>query len=66
MLHYLPVEKGLPLAEVVMPDGSRRKGLAEKGVTALKERDIIQFERFGFCTLDKKDKNKLSFWYLHR
>ena len=66
MLHYLPVEKGLPLTEVSMPDGSRRKGLAEKGIQALSPGTIIQFERFGFVILDTKEKGKYIFWYLHK
>ena len=40
------------------------EGLAEKSVELLKERDIIQFERFGFCVLDKKETN--TFVYISR
>ncbi|MEM4267100.1 MAG: hypothetical protein QW404_03545, partial [Candidatus Nanoarchaeia archaeon] len=41
-------------------------GLAEKDVKKLKVGDIIQFERFAFCRLDKKEKNKLVFWFTHK
>lgn len=37
------------------------EGLAETTVNDLKEGDIIQFERFGFCILDGKEKNKFIF-----
>ena len=30
------------------------KGYCEKSLENLKENDIMQFERFGFCRLDKK------------
>ncbi len=39
-------------------------GLAERAVGLLNEGDIIQFERFGFCRLDNKEKN--SFIYISR
>ncbi|HLC69236.1 MAG TPA: glutamate--tRNA ligase [Candidatus Bilamarchaeaceae archaeon] len=39
------------------------KGLCEKECASLQENDVIQFERFGFCRLDRKGKKKLSFIY---
>ncbi|HLC50005.1 MAG TPA: glutamate--tRNA ligase [Candidatus Nanoarchaeia archaeon] len=65
IIHWLPAEKDLVKVEVLMPDGKTRKGLAEHAVDKLKENDIVQFSRFGFCRLDKKEKGKLSFWYTH-
>jgi glutamyl-tRNA synthetase len=50
---------------VLMPDGEVIDGLAEANVEKLKIGDIIQFERFGFVRLDKKEKNKLTFCYTH-
>ena len=32
----------------------------------IKEGDIVQFARFGFCRLDKKEKNNLKFWFTHK
>ncbi len=66
MLHWLPVETGNVKVEVLMPDAVIKKGLAEKGVLGLKVGDIVQFERFGFCRLDKIENNKLIFWFAHK
>ena len=65
IIHWLPKEK-LVKAEVLMPDAKLKKGFAEKGILKLKVDDIIQFERLGFCRLDKKEKDKLIFWFAHR
>ncbi|MEM3844655.1 MAG: glutamate--tRNA ligase [Candidatus Parvarchaeota archaeon] len=37
------------------------EGLAEASVNSLEQGDIIQFERFGFCILDKKEERKFIF-----
>ena len=66
MIHWLPVSKDLVNTEILMDDGSIKKGLAEEDVKNIKENSIIQWERFAFCKLDKKDKNKLVFWYTHK
>ena len=66
IIHWLPKQKDLVKTEVLMPDKKLIKGLAEPMVEKLKENDVIQFARFGFCRLDKKEKNKLCFWFTHR
>lgn len=38
-------------------------GYCERGCLELKDGDVVQFERFGFCRLDKKEKEKLTFIY---
>ena len=65
IIHWLPVQKDLVKVEVLMPSREIKKGLAEPMVKNLKVGDIVQFTRFGFCKLDKKEKGKLSFWYTH-
>jgi glutamyl-tRNA synthetase len=66
IIHWLPKEKDLINVEILMPDKKVLKGLAEKNAQDIKEGDIIQFARFGFCKLDKKEKNKLTFWFTHK
>ncbi len=65
IIHWLPLQKDLVKVEVLMPNKEIKKGLAEPMINNLKAAEIIQFSRFGFCKLDKKDKNKLMFWYTH-
>ena len=65
IIHWLPVQKDLVKVEVLMPNKEIKKGLAEPMIKNLKIGDVVQFTRFGFCKLDKKDKNKLVFWYTH-
>ncbi|MBI3027491.1 glutamate--tRNA ligase [Candidatus Woesearchaeota archaeon] len=65
IIHWLPVQSGLVKVEILMPDKNIKKGLAEPMVEDLQINDTVQFARFGFCRLDKKEKNKLMFWYTH-
>lgn len=65
IIHWLPVSKELVKVEIMMPDGSVKKGLAEKDVKKVKVNETVQFERFAFCNSDKKTKDKIVFWYTH-
>jgi len=53
--------------KVMMPSGAWAFGLAEKSIEKLKKGEIIQFERFGFCKYQGKDKltGEYEFWYTH-
>jgi len=66
IMHWLPKQKDLVKTEILMPDKKLIKGVAEPLVKKLKENDVIQFTRFGFCRLDNKEKNKLGFWFTHK
>ncbi len=67
MIHWLPADgKQIVNVEIIMPDASIHNGFAERGVEKLKEGEIIQFERVGFCILDKKTRDKLVFWFVHK
>ncbi|MBU0469864.1 MAG: glutamate--tRNA ligase [Nanoarchaeota archaeon] len=66
IIHWLPSEKRLPKVEVLMEDNTRAKGLGEKEMFNLKEGDLVQLERRYFARLDKKEENKLTFYYLHK
>lgn len=66
IMHWLPADEDNLDVEIVMPDNSTKKGIGEKDLEKLKADAIIQFERFGFCRLDEKKKDKLVFWYTHK
>jgi glutamyl-tRNA synthetase len=66
IMHWLPISDDLAEVELLMPDNTLLKGYAEPSVSHLKEGEIVQFERVGFCRLDKKDKGKLKFWFAHK
>ncbi len=71
ILHWIPKSDNLIPADILMPDKKIISGICEQTVSHLKEGDIVQFERFGFCRFDKKeliedDKQKLIFWFTHK
>ena len=66
IMHWLPVKYDLVNIEVRMPNNKIVKGYGEHGLNNLKQGAIVQLERFGFARLDKKEKNKLIFWFCHR
>jgi len=63
-INWVPVDFSVA-TEILMPDGKITRGFAEANVKSLKVDDIIQFERFGFCRLDKKEKDKITFCFAH-
>jgi len=55
-------------ADILMndrPESQPVKGYCEKACGLLQEGEVIQFERFGFCRLDKKQAEKLVFCFGH-
>lgn len=64
LIHWLPCQS-LVETKVLLLDGSYVEGLAEQGIKKLKEGAIVQFERFGFCRLIKKNK-KYEFWFTQK
>ena len=51
--------------KIFMPNGEFKEGYADSGIKNIKVGEIVQFERFGFCRLDKKDKKGYEFWFAH-
>jgi len=51
---------------VRLQDNSIIKGYAEKYVQEVKENQIVQFERFGFCRCDNITPEKTEFWFAHK
>jgi glutamyl-tRNA synthetase len=64
LIHWVPAETGIP-CEVVMPDASTARGIAEDNCRRLKPDDLVQFERFGFVRIDSVDW-KLTAYFAHR
>lgn len=64
LIHWIPAETGIP-CELVMPDATIARGIAEDACRQLKPDDIIQFERVGFARIDKIDW-KISAYFAHR
>ncbi len=66
IMHWLPVGNDLAKVELCMPDGRKYLGFGEPGLKQLKEGAIVQFERLGFVRLDKKQADRLIFWFTHK
>jgi len=66
IIHWLPVSDDLINVEIRMPDNKIIRGYGENNLKNLKEGDIVQFTRFGFCRLDKKEKDKYVFWFTNK
>ncbi|MFB0501781.1 MAG: glutamate--tRNA ligase, partial [Candidatus Bathyarchaeia archaeon] len=64
LIHWIPADTGIP-CEVVMPDASVAKGIADDTCKKLRSNEIVQFERFGFARIDSLDK-KLTAYFTHR
>ena len=59
------VSKDAVKVKVMMDDGKFISGIAEPSISSLSIGDIVQFERFGFARLDKKNK-EYEFWFTHK
>ena len=65
IIHWLPKEETVNV-ELLLETGNVINGLGEVNLTKAKKGDIIQLERFAFCRVDQKEKNKIKLWYLHK
>lgn len=66
LIHWLPVNEGAVNVQIIMPNGSVRKGVGEAGLKKLRVSEVVQFERFGFVRLDKKGEEELAFIFSHK
>jgi len=64
LIHWLPIDTGIP-CEVMMPNASVARGVAEDACKKLRLDEIVQFERFGFVRVDRLDE-KLTVYFAHR
>ncbi|MBI5804389.1 glutamate--tRNA ligase [Candidatus Pacearchaeota archaeon] len=51
--------------EILMPDGEIVKGVADSGIKRLKKAETIQFERFGFVTMENGEGKGFKFSFAH-
>jgi len=51
---------------ILMPSGEKINGIGENSIKTLKYEEIVQFERFAFCKLDRKIGEEYEFWFAHR
>ena len=54
------------VVNVVLEDNSGVLGLGEESMKDLQEGDVVQLERNYFARVDKKEGNKIIFYYLHK
>jgi len=64
LIHWVPIGMGIQ-CDVVMPDASMVRGVAEDACKGLQQGEVIQFERFGFVRVDSLDE-KLTAYFAHR
>ncbi len=64
LIHWIPLDEGVP-CEVVKPDASVVKGVAEEACRKLEPNKIVQFQRFGFVRVDEVNE-KLVTYFAHR
>jgi len=64
LIHWIEARDDLQ-CEVVMPDATVAKGLAEAACRELKPNNVIQFERFGFARIDEVS-SKIIAYYAHK
>jgi glutamyl-tRNA synthetase len=61
LIHWLPSVGGIPF-DVVMPNGSGVKGLAEETFRKVSVDHVVQFVRFGFVRVDRVDEKVVVFF----
>jgi len=64
LIHWLPCQN-LAKTKVLLLNGGYAEGVAEQGIKKLREGTIVQFERFGFCRLIKKNR-EYEFWFTQK
>jgi glutamyl-tRNA synthetase len=64
IVQWVPTTSSIDV-ELVMPDNSILKGLAEPSIEELNPNDIVQLERIGFARLDEIQP-KRKFYFAHK
>lgn len=48
--------------KIAMPDGTVKTGLGDPGMKKLKDGDIVQLQRIGFCRVDKRGTERVLYF----
>lgn len=64
LIHFVPKDGLEVSAEALLPDLSRQILICEANVKGLKQGEVVQFERYAFCRLDRQGE-KPFFYYAH-
>jgi glutamyl-tRNA synthetase len=65
IVQWVPAESNVPV-DVIMPDATIKKGLAETGLTSEPVGSIVQFVRFGFGRVDKVAADRVTVYFAHQ
>lgn len=65
ILQWVPAESNVAV-DVVMPDATIKKGLADKGLVHETVASIIQFVRFGFGRVDQVSPDHATVYFAHQ
>ncbi|MBN1274925.1 glutamate--tRNA ligase [Candidatus Woesearchaeota archaeon] len=64
LIHFIPKDGNERRITIFLPDTKTIEAVAEANINTLAEGDIIQFERYAFCRLDRGGERPV-FWYTH-
>ena len=64
LIHWIPAQMGIP-CEVIMPDGTVKRGLVEDSFRRVHRGEVVQFERFGFVRVDDFN-GKITVYFAHK
>jgi len=65
IIQWVPSEENVKV-QVVQPDSTITRGLAEQGLKAEKVGAIVQFIRIGFCRVDEVTDDVISLYFAHQ
>jgi len=65
IVQWVPAESNVQV-DVVMPDASIRKGLAETGLKSEPVGAVVQMVRFGFGRVDKVVADRVTVYFAHQ
>lgn len=65
LIHFVPKDGNEVHADIFMPDATTKSIICEANVEELSANEVIQFERFAFCRLDRIEEGKPIFWFTH-